>query len=106
MDLLDEVVRVLKPGGMAVFETPNPENIHVSTHSFYLDPTHVRPLPSLLMRFLLEARGLCEVEVMYLNPWPEEHAIRNPERDVEHRFNYLFYGPQDYAVLGTKPAGF
>jgi O-antigen chain-terminating methyltransferase len=32
--LFDETVRVLSPGGLAIFETPNPENILVATHTF------------------------------------------------------------------------
>jgi 2-polyprenyl-3-methyl-5-hydroxy-6-metoxy-1,4-benzoquinol methylase len=61
LKLLDESVRVLRPGGVAIFETPNPENVLVSTHDFYLDPLHRHPLPSLLMKFLAECRGLCRV---------------------------------------------
>ena len=35
---LDETARVLKSGGIAIFETPNPENILVGAFTFYLDP--------------------------------------------------------------------
>ena len=37
--VFDETVRVLKPGGMAIFETPNPRNVLVGSHNFYLDLT-------------------------------------------------------------------
>src|SRR5262249_55887862 len=43
--LVGESVRVLRPGGVALFETPNPRNLTVGACSFYMDPTHVRPLP-------------------------------------------------------------
>src|SRR5438552_2541276 len=42
--LSDETVRVLRPGGVATFETPNPENLVVGACSFYLDPTHRNPI--------------------------------------------------------------
>lgn len=102
MDLVDETVRVLKPGGVAVFETPNPSNVLVSTQQFYYDPTHRKPLPSPLMRFLAEERGLCRVGILELHPWPD--AVRVPEHGcaVAERFNQFFYGPQDYAIIGWK----
>jgi SAM-dependent methyltransferase len=97
--LLDEVVRVLKVGGLAIFETPNPENIMVSSYNFYLDPTHRNPLPGPVARFLLESRGLSRVRVMMLNPL--EHKVEG-EGELILRFNDLFFGPRDYAVVGQK----
>jgi len=44
--LMQEVARVLRPGGVAIFETPNPRNLIVSATTFHLDPTHIRPLAS------------------------------------------------------------
>jgi SAM-dependent methyltransferase len=99
--LLDETVRVLKPGGVAIFETPNPENVLVGSYSFYLDPTHRHPLPSHMVRFMVEARGLCRVEVMYLHP-SDEPRVEEAGLDVARRFNAYFYGPRDYAVIGRK----
>ncbi|GAB1410423.1 hypothetical protein MASR1M90_15770 [Desulfovibrionales bacterium] len=42
--LLAEAFRVLRPGGLALFETPNPRNILVGSGDFYRDPTHIRPV--------------------------------------------------------------
>lgn len=100
--LLDETVRVLRPGGLAVFETPNPQNVLVSSYSFYLDPTHRHPLPSSTVKFIAEARGLCRVEIMPLHPFPATERVQEADLDVAQRFNEYFYGPQDYAVLGWK----
>jgi SAM-dependent methyltransferase len=99
--LLDEVVRVLKPGGVAVFETPNPENVLVGSYNFYLDPTHRNPLPSPVVKFMVEARGLCRAEIMPLHP-SEATRVEEAGLDVAKRFNDYFYGPQDYAVIGWK----
>ncbi|MBI5675432.1 MAG: methyltransferase domain-containing protein [Nitrospirae bacterium] len=98
--LLDETVRVLKPGGIAIFETPNPENVLVGSCNFYLDPTHRKPLPSSMIKFMAEARGLSKVEILNLHPVSE--AKRLSGSDVADRFNEYFYGPQDYAVIGYK----
>jgi 2-polyprenyl-3-methyl-5-hydroxy-6-metoxy-1,4-benzoquinol methylase len=103
LDLLDETKRVLKPGGVAIFETPNPNNMFVSSRYFYLDPTHRHPIPPLLGRFLAEARGFERVEILELHPWPEEHRVdTRTGGDVAARFNECFYGPQDYAIIGWK----
>ena len=105
---LDETVRVLKPGGIAVFETPNPENLLVLSRYFYLDPTHHNPIPSHTLKFLVEARGLSRVEVLQLHPFDESFLLRADGNNVElaselaTRFNSYFYGPQDYAVVGRK----
>ena len=64
VQVFDETVRVLAPGGVAVFETPNPLHPQVSAHDFHLDPGRRRPLPAALARFLAEERGLCRVAVL------------------------------------------
>ena len=103
IDFLDAVVRALKPGGMAIFETPNPNNVFVSSRYFYLDPTHRHPIPTALGKFLAEARGLRSVEILELHPWPEAHHVdTRTGGDVAGRFNDCFYGPQDYAIIGRK----
>ncbi len=98
--LVDEIVRVLKPGGMTIFETPNPSNLLVGSHNFYLDPTHRNPLPSAVVQFLAEARGLCRVTVKNLHPYPSTMRLSGSE--VAERLSDHLYGPQDYAVIGWK----
>ena len=98
---LDETTRVLVPGGVAIFETPNPENILVSSQTFHLDPTHLKPLPCALMQYLVEDRGLSRVEILKLNPYPDSAQLEN-DSPVAQRLNELLYGPRDYAVIGYK----
>lgn len=99
--LLDEALRVLRPGGVAIFETPNPENVLVGSNFFYLDPTHRHPLPSELMQFLVESRGFHSIEVLSLHPWDSGRVPG--EGELTERFNGYFFGPMDYAILGWKP---
>jgi O-antigen chain-terminating methyltransferase len=94
---LDEVVRVLRPGGVAVFETPNPQNLRVAGYTFYLDPTRHRPLPAPVARFLAEARGLCHVEIRYPHSSCDTAAGRPP--DV---FDEALAQPPTYTVVGWK----
>lgn len=97
---LDETVRVVKPGGAVIFETPNPQNVLVGSCNFYFDPTHRNPLPSPVLQFLLESRGFQRVQVLNLNPSDEAPVKGNTE--LAKRFNQYFYGPMDYAVLGWR----
>lgn len=98
--MLDEMVRALRPGGLLILETPNPENFMVGSCSFYTDPTHRNPIPSATLRFLLEARGLERVEVMKLRPW--DAAKIEGDAEIVKRFNEYFYSAPDYGVIGWK----
>ena len=98
--LLDEVQRVLRPGGVVIFETPNPENLVVGSNYFYLDPTHRHPLPTELMEFLFKHRGFEHVEILPLHPWESGRVAG--EGELTERFNGYIYGPMDYAVVGRK----
>jgi hypothetical protein len=68
---------VLTPGGLLLFETPNPTNLTVGARDFYLDPTHCNPLHPETMRFLAERQGLVRVSVLPLHPSPPE--LRLPD---------------------------
>ena len=110
IELIDLSVRALHPGGLLILETPNPENLVVGASSFYVDPSHVRPLPPGLLAFLVEARGLADVETRFLHPNAASN-LRSP-RDTEpwsgdlaplvEAINARLYGPQDYAVIGRR----
>lgn len=101
VDLLNETNRVLTSGGVAIFETPNPENVLVGSCTFYLDPTHRNPLPSQTIKFVVEYCNFCNVQILNLNR-PE--VVRVPDdSEIAQRFNEYFYGYRDYAVIGFKP---
>jgi SAM-dependent methyltransferase len=101
--LLDEVTRVLRPGGAAIFETPNPDNLLVACRDFYKDPGRLHPIPSETLRFLVESRGLEIVEVRFLNSCDPSGNVPEDDGDaLARRFNRYFYGPRDYAVVGRK----
>jgi SAM-dependent methyltransferase len=101
--LFAEVARVLEPGGVCIFETPNPENALVGSHTFYHDATHSNPLTPTAMSFLAEYHGFDPIEIQRLHPYPE--AARVPGGDpLTERVNGHLCGPQDYAIIAGKPS--
>jgi O-antigen chain-terminating methyltransferase len=54
------------------------------------------------MKFIAESRGLCRVKIMPSHPPPESYRVEEDGLPVAKRFNELFYGPRDYAVIGWK----
>lgn len=68
--LVREAHRVLQPGGLLILETPNIENLVVGSSSFYLDPTHLRPVHPLLLTFVVEEGGFARTKLLRLNGDP------------------------------------
>jgi SAM-dependent methyltransferase len=101
--LVDESLRALAPGGIVIFETPNPENLQVGACGFYVDPTHKHPLPPSVMSFLLESRGFEAVSIMRLHPHPDWEQLREGEPRVQQVINAALFSEQDYAVVARKP---
>jgi SAM-dependent methyltransferase len=98
---LQEARRVLAPGGVLVAETINADSLS-ALRAFYLDPTHVRPVPAQALRFLAEAAGFSDVRIEYRSPLsPAERLEELSENDK--RLNALLFAPQDYAVIGRVP---
>lgn len=100
--MLDESLRVLKPGGVLILETPNPENLLVGACNFYYDPTHRHPLPPPVLRYLTEARGFLDISVVELHPVPEVEQDLLEESESARLLAKLIYGPRDYAVIARK----
>ena len=98
---LDEAGRTLKPGGLLILETPNPENLLVGSCNFYLDPTHKNPLPIPTLKLLVEARGFRCQEVMKLHPVASA-KIEVKDQLTSH-LNHFLYGPMNYAIVARKP---
>ncbi len=110
--LIDAALVALRPDGLLILETPNPSNLNVGASSFYLDPTHIKPVHPQFLQFLLESRGFADVEVRYLHPEdvprlePEDlaghHDDPNRAQALVDRINWALAGPLDYAVLARK----
>ena len=92
--------RALAPGGVVIIETPNPENLQVSAYSFYMDPTHRKPLPPPLLDFIARDAGFEYISIIRRNPWPEFEDETSPYPPLLRKL--LFCG-QDYALVAYRP---
>ncbi|MFZ6648649.1 methyltransferase domain-containing protein [Undibacterium sp. TJN25] len=99
--LFDAALHALAPGGVIIFETPNPENLMVGACNFYYDPTHLHPIVPQVAQFMARQRGFSKAEILRLHPFPEDHQLHGGT-DVEAAVNKALFGPQDYAVIGWK----
>ena len=100
IDFFDEVLRVLVPGGIAIFETPNPETMRVGATTFYNDPMHRNPIPPQVFQFMVSHRGFQDVEIIRLHPFTDG-LLTQPTTDAEMLDDILF-GSQDYAVIARR----
>ncbi|EGV19341.1 class I SAM-dependent methyltransferase [Thiocapsa marina] len=98
--LAAEAFRVLRPSGLLILETPNPENVVVGTTNFYLDPTHQRPIPPSLLAFLAEYSGYARVKILRL----QEASEMAGSEDVG-LFDVFAGVSPDYAIVAQKSGG-
>lgn len=108
MQLFAESRRVLRPGGILAVESPNPETLRVAT-TFWLDPTHLRPVHPEAARFVAEALGFEIVELRRLRPFPDEQGLVGLAQDeglrqALHVLDEWLSGPRDYLLIARKPA--
>jgi 2-polyprenyl-3-methyl-5-hydroxy-6-metoxy-1,4-benzoquinol methylase len=90
LGLLFAAHRALVKDGFILLETPNPENLSVGSNSFYLDPSHLKPIPPALLEFTLKNTGFHKLKTMRLHP--PEHDTTIVELAV----------PRDYAIIAYK----
>lgn len=101
MALFDAALVALKPGGIVIFETPNPENLLVGACNFYFDPTHLSPIVPAVAQFMASQRGFSHAEILRLHPYPDDH-LAHGEAEVDHIVNRYLFGAQDYALIARK----
>ena len=101
MRLMREARRVLMPGAIAIFESPNCKNLTVGACSFYAEPTHRQPVVPETAACMLESVGFTRVQITYLAP-----AADSPFKggNVESAaLKELVAGPQVFALIAHVP---
>lgn len=117
----EEIIRLvrlcqskLKPNGVIILETVNPQCLTTLARAFYLDFSHRWPCHPEAMRFLLESIGFSDIRLEFSAP--VDPGIKIPilqktdlfGKDTE-RFNRaaallneLIFGYQDYAIIARR----
>jgi 2-polyprenyl-3-methyl-5-hydroxy-6-metoxy-1,4-benzoquinol methylase len=90
----------LRPGGVIVAETVN-TNCPVALSNFYLDPTHVRPVPPEMLKFMFEQRAFEIQTLKFSSPLPGSNV--NAVLDIASGFTQEGSVYQDYAVVAVRP---
>jgi O-antigen chain-terminating methyltransferase len=97
----------LKPGGRIICETVNPLSLYVYARSFYLDPTHIRPVHPAYLSFLFTEAGFSGITIDWRSEVPSDERLEVPDGDGADarnaaRLNNLLFGMQDYAIVATR----
>lgn len=113
MDLAALAARKMRPKGVFIAETPNPQCLLIFAESFYMDPTHLRPVHPLTLKFILEQAGFESVRFHHSSPASDYRLpnLRAAPGSVENlaefnaaidKLNHVFFGYRDYAVVATR----
>lgn len=97
--LLALLSKKLQPGAPLLIETVN-TNCQMALSNFFLDPTHVRPVPPDMLRYMCEQNQLVPELFIFSSPSPTaqvEHLVKAPVQESIDTTQHL-----DYALL-TRP---
>ena len=87
---IHNMFKSLEVGGAVIIETVNPHS-YFAFGGFYMDETHIRPIPPEQLTFIMQWYGFKEIEVVYSSKLPDEFMVSDMKR------NYY-----DYALIGYK----
>lgn len=100
---VDLCYRALRPGGLLLLITPNSEDICIMSDIFWLDPTHVRPYPKLLLKAILESAGFeIRLAKQFLGSWRLVGNRNMPGYLLRRILLGRYFGKPNTLVLARK----
>lgn len=105
IDFINICNKKLKKGGCLIIETINPLTLGVFSYSFYIDPTHVKPVHPASLRFILDRYGFDVKPIQFLDHFTDQYKLNIQENmdDVQkqnvQKINEAIFGAQDYAII-------
>jgi len=106
LKVMRDAQRSLAPGGVLLVETPNSENVRVGSSTFWIDPTHIRPIHPAVLLFLAEEVGLVRGEVLFRNRLGPEFDLAALEDSAlaraVHQLTETLNGPGDVTLVAWK----
>lgn len=97
--VLEAAHRVLVPGGVLIVEIPNSETLRVGATTFWIDPTHTRPIFPEFLVLLVERAGFNSPVRDFSTPLGDDLHHDDP---AVARLIHRIDGPGDFAVIATK----
>jgi 2-polyprenyl-3-methyl-5-hydroxy-6-metoxy-1,4-benzoquinol methylase len=104
LNVLRAALRALTPGGVFIAEVPNSETLSVGASTFWIDPTHEKPLFPGLLIFLAKEIGFNKAEGVYSSPLKPDPDVTSLPSDLQETFLSMFRqlnGPGDFALIAT-----
>jgi len=114
MQLVELAHRKLKPGSYLIMESPNPLSLSIFYETFYVDPTHVKPVHPYTIKYWVDYIGFSESELVFSSPIQSSRWLPGLEASDQviknihefnagiQRLNEMIYGNLDYAVIAKK----
>lgn len=111
IDLVALTADKVRPGGAVFIETVNPQSLYVFARSFYVDPSHLRPVHPAFLTFLFQEAGFASVEIDWRSPpaaaevleeAPEDTGVPEAFNTNVRRLNRLLFAPQDYLLVAVR----
>jgi len=108
VDVVALALEKVRPGGVMVVETVNPQSLYTFAHSFFLDPTHTTPIHPAYLKFVFEQAGWKVAQLLWRTPPPEADALQDDAGAGDTaaanigRLNQLLFAPQDYAIVAYR----
>lgn len=96
-EFIQDSFNALEAGGILITETPNIENLNIACNSFWLDPTHIRPVNMSFLEFLCKEIGFHKTLIARFN--------ENPDVVTKSRLSLndvLFNVSPDIALVAQK----
>ena len=105
LSILTKARSLLIPNGVLIAEIPNLETLRVGAGTFWIDPTHVRPLFPAVLRFLADEAGFSDVATLYSTPLelPPDLGTLEPQlQDFLLRLHQQINGNGDFAIIARN----
>ena len=79
----------------------------IYSESFYMDPSHTKPVHPYSVKFIAECEGFIENEILYMTPSDESFRLpldtNNEKADTSiNTINHLLFGNREYALVAKK----
>jgi len=111
IELCNLAYQKLETGGCIIIETPNPKSLLTFANSFYIDPSHEKPVHPYSLRYYLKKAGFNDIKIIYTEESKEASIVPLLDSSASNiddfnaslkRVSDVLFGSQDYAIIAIK----